>query len=77
MGERFGGVIGHVTEIYCNVKKGNCLSQYLSVLSERVNYIICNAAAKRRISNQQLAKDWLNEIKSDANAWRSLREAGL
>jgi hypothetical protein len=75
--ERFGGVIGYVTEMLLEISKGNLLSQYMNDLSGRMNKVIGNAANLKHISNGQLSKDWLNEIRSSRNNWDCLRDAGL
>ena len=75
--ERFGGVVGYITELFLDIAYGKSVSEYLLALSERVNAVISATAMKRSISAEALAKDWLNEIKSDDNTWRCLRDAGL
>ena len=75
--ERFGGVVGYIAELFLEISKGNLVSQYMLALSGRMNKVIGNSATKNGISKEQLAKDWLNEIKSDDNNWDCLRDAGL
>jgi hypothetical protein len=75
--ERFGGVVGYIAEMCLEISQGNTVSQYISVLSNRINKLILETAAKNSISVKQLAEDWLNEIKSRDNSWLSLRNAGL
>ena len=74
--ERFGGVIGYVAEMFLGIAKNNpdSVSQYMSNLSDRISEIISNSAGKN-FTKEQLAKDWLNEIKS--GKWNCLRNAGL
>jgi len=75
--ERFGGVVGYIAELFLEISKGNLVSQYMSVLSTRMMTVISNSAERRNISKKELAKDWLNEIKSDENNWACLHDAGL
>lgn len=75
--ERFGGVVGYIAEMLLEISKGSSVSQYMSSLSARVKRVISNTATKHHISQEQLVKDWLNEIKSDDNTWDCLRDAGL
>ena len=75
--ERFGGVVGYITELFLDIAYGKSVSEYLLALSRRVNAVINAAATRRRISGKALAEDWLNEIKSDDNIWACLRDAGL
>ena len=75
--ERFGGVVGYIAELFLDISNGNLVSQYILALSTRIMEVISNSAERRHISNEQLAKDWLNEIKSDENKWACLRNTGL
>ena len=75
--ERFGGVVGYIAELFLEISKGNLVSQFMSVLSTRMMTVISNSAERRNISKKELAKDWLNEIKSDENNWACLHDAGL
>jgi hypothetical protein len=75
--ERFGGVIGYITELFLEISNGKKVSQYISSLVGRVNDIISHTAERRHISTKQLAEDWLNVIKSPLNDWKCFRDAGL
>ena len=75
--ERFGGVVGFITEMFLDIADGKSVSEYLLALSGRVNAVISKAAKKRRISEDVLAKVWLSEMKSRNNNWKCLRDAGL
>jgi hypothetical protein len=75
--ERFGGVIGYIAELILEISKGKTVSQYMTILDDRMNKLIQETATKKSISNKQLAEDWLNEIKYRNNNWLSLRNAGL
>jgi hypothetical protein len=75
--EKFGGVVGYIAEMFLEISKGNSLSQYMLALSGRMNNVLSHSAKKDHISKEQIAKDWLNEIKSDDNNWDCLRDAGL
>ena len=75
--EKFGGVIGYIAEMFLEVAEGKYPSDYLSILSDRVDTVISAAAKKRGISEKALARDWLREISSKDNTWRSFCDAGL
>ncbi len=75
--EQFGGVIEYIAEMFLEISKVKFVSQYMSSLSGRISMIISNTAVRKHVSKEQLAKDWLNEIKSNRNHLSCLRDAGL
>jgi hypothetical protein len=68
--ERVGGVVGYIAELFLEISNEGSVSNYISILNRRVNAIISNSAERGHISKKQLAKDWLNEIKSPSNPWK-------
>jgi hypothetical protein len=75
--ERFGGIAGYVVEMCLEFGNGNSVSNFMSILSERIQKLVNDLAKRRHISNKQLAEDWLNEMKSVDNSWFFPRDAGL
>jgi hypothetical protein len=46
-------------------------------LSGRISQVIRNLAVDKHVFQEQHARDWLNEIKSDENDWKFMCDAGL
>ena len=61
--ERFGGVVGYITEMLLDISKGNSVSQYMSSLSKRVKSLIVKSAGGTAFA-KQTSQEWLNQIKS-------------
>jgi hypothetical protein len=74
--ERFGGVVGYITELLLDISNGYLVSEYMSNLSDRVNSLIVKAAGTGS-SVQTLSQAWLSQLKSPRNNWQFLRDAGL
>jgi hypothetical protein len=75
--EKFGGVVGYIAELVLAISKGNSVSQYFTALSSRMKKVMRKSAKENSISINQLAEDWLNEIKAEDNDWGCLRDVGL
>jgi hypothetical protein len=61
--ERFGGVVGYITEMCHKISQGNTASQYiLKFKSRRMRKIIKDSAEHQHIPKDTVVKDWINKI---------------
>jgi hypothetical protein len=57
--ERFGGVIGYISEMFLDISNGSYVSQFMSSLSDRITEVMTITADRRHVSQGELSKDWL------------------
>ena len=76
--EKFGGVVGYISELLLDISKGITVSSNISMLNDRIHEIFTNVAGRRGVSANMLALEWLSDMEIPVgNRWNRLRDAGL